>query len=1065
MQNSHIKKKIAAYTMVGIIATTLLPCDVKAVNINDNSSMAVMEDLKPMSELDTNINESTEANAASTDSGSEPVKTEQSAKEEKTTESNTAMSTSTENKVVDKATNDEIKTDKIKVTEIGENDTENKKTSIAMNVSFSSGDQKPVQVKEVFRENEQESVVYYLNAGAQVAIRIIDEKFTGAVANVGVRVNDGDIQWEQTELTKADTTIKKEYSDAGRYEVYVWVQEANGELVGKDNKTGDVEASGISRFVIDSAAPKITLSGIDEDKITNQSVSLVLTAEEENPDWSKYQLTIKREDEVSEEEEIRKLKKEDWKQEKEELQQVVEFSKDGHYEVVFEGTDKANNQAKKKTLSFTIDKTPPVITNVVYYDGAGVASERFESVYSDEVIVVEVTAEDALSGINDNQVYVTIGSDVNLSNAKTFLARKLPGSKYCVFVPKDLGVDKFNDKIIVWVSDKAGNKKYYTTAKLVVSKSKPTITFESEGNADSWTKQDFPFQIKVSDSIAGLKEIVYKINGKRVKRVEFDKLTASYNCELVAKESAETKDGYNVTVEATNNCGNTRVFNKAIHIDKVKPEITLSGVNNGAFYNASQSIRADVVEKPSNGSVTRFYVEREFEGKKSTVSLKKFKSNKESDSCTRQIEEDGKYKIYAITKDKAGNKKKSNVLEFTIDKTAPKLEILGVTNGQAGTDAVDVTFRCEETYYENNEVKVEVERVLNGTSTSEKMGAFQNTGKVSEMKQQFSEDGVYHVRMSAKDKAGNTAEAKEVTFTIDGTKPRINIAGTENYELWNCSPEVTFSIEENFYSTMKVAISGTRTDVDGNVTQLEFPEFSGTSTVSTLPQKFDEEGIYAIEIEATDAAGNGDHSEVHFTIDRSKPVINGMSQYNGGYYQEFVLEDSLDDMFRDLTVLKYHILLNGIEYDGTPITKEGKYTLDIEATDELNHKNNQMIEFMIDRTEPKIIFSGVKNGETVKEKGVVTFALVEDEDEITSVRMNGEEYSTATRELEFSTYGDYVIEVESRDKAGNIGQKTLEFNYKNPRRGAFAIGGIGIVGILVGVWLYLMSLKKRKEVK
>lgn len=1062
--------------MVGMMATTLLPCDVKAADLRDDTRTIVSESSEQTLDVDTS--ETREKQEASSGEQSESTFsyekiTENSVKvnsevAEKTTEVTTEeKSVATENETK-KTTVDDVKKSAIKKQDAESDGSEKKaiETKISMDIAFASGDQKPAQYKEIFRENEQESVVYYLNGNAKVIIHITDKEYEGAVANIGVRVNGGEIQWEQTELKTENTVISKDYSNAGKYQVYVWVKEANGDVTGKDAQTGEVNAAGITRFVIDKIAPKMELGGVDNGKITNQSVSLLLTAEEENPNWNSFQLQVKRVVEKNQEEEILKLKKEDWKQGKEEsMQQSVVFEKEGRYEITLEGKDKANNEAEKRTISFTVDKTAPVISNVVYYNGAEAIAQRFDNVYGNDIIVVEVMAEDSLSGINDDQVYVTIGSDVSLVNAKTFAARKLPGSRYCVIVPKDLGVDNFNDKIIVWVSDKAGNKKYHTTAQLIVSSSKPNVTFDSDMDPDVWTKQNFPFQINVTDSVAGLKEIVYKINDKRVKKVEFDQLTFNYSCDLVAKESADVKAGYNITVEATNNCGNTRIFNKAIHIDKVKPEITLSGVNNGAFYNAAQTIHAEIVEKPSNGSVTKFYVQREYEGKKTTVALKKFKAKKERSSCDRRVEEDGKYTVYAVTKDKAGNKKKSNTLEFTIDKTAPKLEILGVSDGQSGTEAVDVTFRCEETYYETNEVNVEVERVLNGNSVSEKVGKFENKGKVSDLQQHFSEDGIYHVRMSAKDKAGNTAETKEVTFTIDGTKPAIYISGTENYELWKQSPEVLFGVEENFYTNMKVRLSGTRTDIDGNVTELEFPEYPCNAAVSSLTQKFDEEGIYAIEMEAEDAAGNSDRSEIHFTVDRSKPVIEGVNQYNGGYYQEVVIGDSLDGMFKDLTILKYHILLNGIEYDGAPIKTEGKYTLDVEATDELDHKNSQMIEFIIDRTEPKIIFSGVKNGEIVKEKGVVSFDLVEDEDEITSVRMNGEEFSTATRELEFSEYGDYVIEVESVDKAGNIGQKTLEFKYKNPRKGLFAVGGVGAIGLLAGIWAYLMSLKKRKEVK
>ena len=164
--------------------------------------------------------------------------------------------------------------------------------------------------------------------------------------------------------------------------------------------------------------------------------------------------------------------------------------------------------------------------------------------------------------------------------------------------------------------------------------------------------------------------------------------------------------------------------------------------------------------------------------------------------------------------------------------------------------------------------------------------------------------------------------------------------------------------------------------------------------------------------------------------------------------------------------MSYRILLNGVEYDGTtPVTEEGKYNLSVEVEDELGHKSTESAEFIIDHTAPKVIFTGVKDGESVTESGAVTLSLTNPEDEITSVSMNGITYDADTRQLEYTEYGNYRIDVDCVDKAGNQVVRSIHFTYHNPLTTMILFAIMGGLIVMTCIWLWVRSIRKEKEEK
>lgn len=874
-----------------------------------------------------------------------------------------------------------------------------------------------------------------------------------------VRTLGGEVKENTTEELSLDpkklvTVFNRIFSKEGDYTVTVTASDGAG------NEADKKEV----HFTIDVTAPVLSITGVSDRYMTQNNVSISLSARDYNHALSKYKITVIRSDVDGElERTVKTYKESEWQKNGLTVVKELSFTKEGLYEVIFDGVDQAGNEAVTKRIHFSIDRTAPVISGVVYSDQNGILKEKYHNIYSNKSILVEFSVKDQVTGVKDQKIYVTVGKPEE-KDTRMYIAHKSVGNIYYVYVPTDLSLAEFDDQITIWANDKVNNERSFLSTNLIFNTSKPFIKMDCDVDYTKWTNENVSFDTAVSDEKSGLKEVIYKIDNKIVKRVTFKELTKSYSYELTAKDSADKVTGYTLSVEVTNNCGTTNMAQRRVYIDKVKPVVTLSGVQNGYHYNASQIFTTDIKDVSYKKTKTVYRITRTLDGKEYPVSAAVFRSGKYEDSCNRKMIKEGQYKIYAVTTDSAGNKSTSNTLRFVIDKTAPKLSINGVTNGTMSGSAVKLEFGCEESFYATNHVSVKVERELDGKTISEELSGFPKNGKKSSMSHVFSEDGTYEIQISATDKAGNTATPQTIVFSVDQTKPEIRITGTDNYEQWKEPATVQFTVEESYYARNSVQIKGTRTDIDGNVTEVGLPDFASVGKVSSLTQLFDQDGIYEFEVISKDEAGNRQSKRICFTIDQTNPEIHNVGQYDGGYYRQFKLADSLENIFKDLTVVSYRILLNGIEYDGvTPVEEEGKYTLDVEVTDELGHLTNQIVEFIIDHTAPKVIFSGAKDGETVHESGMITMTMTNAEDEIIDVRMNGIHYGSDVRCLPYTEYGSYQIEVDCVDKAGNSITRSLYFVYSNPVTDVVIFGGMGILVVSTCMWLWMRTRKKERE--
>ena len=333
--------------------------------------------------------------------------------------------------------------------------------------------------------------------------------------------------------------------------------------------------------------------------------------------------------------------------------------------------------------------------------------------------------------------------------------------------------------------------------------------------------------------------------------------------------------------------------------------------------------------------------------------------------------DEGDYEISVSAEDKAGNKKIAENVTFRIDKTAPVLSITGVADSQT-TDCT-ATLSVNEAFpfsYDGSslgstDVTATITKKTDGAGTTNI--ATLNTGNFSSgnphtATYSFTEDGEYTITFNAKDMVGNTAAAVTKTFKVDKNAPELFVTAVNSkksniseYQIVGGASDdskdyvdMNLEVKETFFATNKVSITVHKDGKD--VSSGYFKNFSSSSEVSRGSQRFEDDGVYTVEISAQDAIGNKakDYS-MAFTVDNTPPSVentekmegfaarrneNGDLLLNSKDFSD--IKDKGYDAFwtvNDTSVFTASVKLDGIDFVDFSDLTDGYHTMMIEVTD------------------------------------------------------------------------------------------------------------------------------------
>lgn len=336
--------------------------------------------------------------------------------------------------------------------------------------------------------------------------------------------------------------------------------------------------------------------------------------------------------------------------------------------------------------------------------------------------------------------------------------------------------------------------------------------------------------------------------------------------------------------------------------DTVDPVVTLSGAQAGTYYNSPQSILLSVEElnvpilktfEPDQVVLTVTQVAGDASGatRSWTRPLSQLASTGEGIgyALTEPLSADGHYTVTAQVTDPATNQGTAKIGEFTIDQTAPVVEVAfdnnDVRNGKYYNAGRTATITVTEHNFDPSLVSVE---------TNGAVGSWSTNGDVHTLTVSFSADGVYNLAVSGADQAGNAMTPYQADeFVVDTQAPEITFGGVEDATAYNgdVEPTITYVDEANFDPNgITYTVTGTK---NGTVDYQAFTssEAQGaTVSYANFVREPDVDDIYTINAHMADLAGNEAEGSVTFSVNRFgstfRVVDAGSYTENDGYLTE-----------------------------------------------------------------------------------------------------------------------------------------------------------------------------------
>lgn len=734
-------------------------------------------------------------------------------------------------------------------------------------------------------------------------------------------------------------------------------------------------------------------------------------------------------------------------------------------EVKIIATDVAGN-SETYYYTYYVDKTPPTPTLTV----------NDKQSFADDITgmpTIKATAIDTLT-LKSATIYVEAPNGTTYFKEYHKVATAGDNiTKTATYTLADIiGAENVTDGAYsVWMNatDNVDNSLNSATVSFTLDNTLPTVTAKiTSGTVSSKSSYYYNTDVTVTftKSDKNMEFITVKDGDKTVDVKWSD--TPDANGVYTGTATFTAEGAHSVTISAQDNAGNSAVPDtESFLIDKTNPVVstTLGGVvynddSGFKYYTSNVTLGASVTDTNEDKKDLNYQIIQAKPDQEATTS-----SYIETSARSFEYTEEADYTINLFAVDLADNTSATRTVKFRVDKNAPKLTIGGVGSG-ASSSATTVSFTMEEAFWKDASGTVTIYRKP-GEGQAEtllKTIDVTPTAYSTVVRETLSETGIYRIEFTATDRAGHSS-ATNTTFTIDKDAPVITLTSAENYDVTDESVATTIEISDDFYISKKITLTGTRTDIDGKVSDIDFGDYNPSANPTIIYQNFEEDGIYDIEVTVTDVAGNSDTKSVHFTIDKTDPIINDLPDLDGKILTSFSWEEDLDELVSDLTVCDVHMYLNGSEYDGESAIEDGSYTLLITAEDELGHSVEKSVSFVLDTKEPVFIVTGVEDGEVKNEEYTIDISLQLEEDTLTSVKLNGEDVlvSNNTCTISVTEKGDYVLEMTAIDEAGNESSMKLEFKYgEESQWWLWLIIAIAAVLVLGGIFFIIWKKKRDK---
>ena len=768
-------------------------------------------------------------------------------------------------------------------------------------------------------------------------------------------------------------------------------------VVAKD-KAGN-ETKKVFTVIKDTVSPEVSFSGVNDAMYYNYNISITQSAKDKGLKDKNMKISLVPAGENK----------------SEEIKENV-LSKEGKYTVTGTAEDYAGNKTEKK-ISFVIDKTAPEVNYEGLKKNAHYQSPGELTIKANEPGSLNVAAE---------------------RDGETFFSDNTPDKKTLKNWEKD------GDYTITTIAtDLAGNASEKTVFKFVKDSTKPKLDIRGVKEGSYYNKtQTVQFtaleryfktnkvRVLITKELKGNEsEIPYEFTS------DSEKTTRYFN--------AKDEGKYNIKFTATDEAGNEANPQEiSFTIDKTPPKTKMTNVKKNFHYKNAPKLH---IEANEPGTV---YAVIKRDGKK----VKSIKGKNDID--TSAFGKDGDYVVTAYSVDLAKNKGKETKISFVKDSTAPKILLSGAGEGKYYNQAKGITIAVTERYYKTNKVTISGYRELRGKKTS--IGKRFN-GKGIHAKDMFraSENGTYHLEVSAKDEAGNVAKKKTLTFTVDTKKPVVKISIPKKENGYNDSVTPSVHVDDDYMKDKSIILTKTSGSGTGTVNMPHSDKFNGTGgkrTYSDFEKLKKNDGAYTLKVSVSDKAGNSTTKTENFVVDRFGSLFK-IKNVPKEFYMKALGENIEIEELNVSKVTSYKVeirqdgdLLSDVDVktnkqgnhtfysiDKGNFSEDGIYTVNLVTKDragntsESKKAKNGKIKFAIDNASPIINYSGVESEQLVRSK--IARLNVSATDTVSNasvhVTVNGEDTPVKDGEVVLHEGYNQTVVITATDKAGNVATKKL----------------------------------------
>lgn len=550
----------------------------------------------------------------------------------------------------------------------------------------------------------------------------------------------------------------------------------------------------------------------------------------------------------------------------------LKFEQDGDYTVTVNYTDKTGNVADGKTVKFTVDKTGPVIREIVFDKTAGYTSEKT-----------------GISYFSEDKVVATIKiKEHNFDSEKSVITV--------------LGESKADGMYTIseWVKD-TDESNVYTA----------TVTFTGENN--------YTINVNTKDYAENAAKAEKKISVDRTA----PEIKIAYNTNPVKAFLNEVtlglffKDTVVATVSFTDNTAGLRNIRISSDLEE-----NVSSVNKRIA-----EYKNELTEGTKQNEV-KYSIEPQFRGT-ITAEATDYATNQHSTSykdLTEIIESDKFTNVELVVDNKAPVISDINITSIGDIQTKK-----GVGTEQFANDNITASFTINEANFFSEDVAVTVtsedgngkkstvvykngEITVDGsvTQTDPYNYGWSKTDSEDTYRAQlsFADEKDYTVSVSYTDKSGNKAEPKTEDFTIDRTVPVIReitfdktakyVSDTTGINYFSEDKVVaTIKIEEHNFDAENSIITVSPADKEGkNYVISKWNRDKDNANVYVATVTFTGENNYSINVKSKDYAANvATEVNKEITLDRNGPVIE--ITYSGNPVKAFLNDVTLGLFFKE----------------------------------------------------------------------------------------------------------------------------------------------------------------------